>query len=84
MSNKTVPVLRLVDRDEARELPELSEELGASLTEIVGMAREGLLAMSVGVGLRVFAEICAGSASATAWPIRRVRRRGCTGPVGTG
>jgi putative transposase len=57
MSKKNVPVVRLVDRDEAAELPELSEELRAALTEVVGAAREGLLAMSVGVGLRVFAEM---------------------------
>jgi putative transposase len=57
MSNKTVPALRLVDRDEAPGVLELSEELRASLAEIADMAREGLLAMSVGVGLRVFAEM---------------------------
>lgn len=57
MSNKNVPALRLVDRDEAPELPELSDELRLALTELVGSAREGLLAMSVGVGLRVFAEM---------------------------
>lgn len=54
---KNVPALRLVDRDEVADAPGLCEELRASLTEIVGMAREGLLAMSVGVGLRVFAEM---------------------------
>jgi transposase-like protein len=57
MSKKNVPVVRLVDRDEAAELPELSEELRVALTEVVGAAREGLLAMSVGIGLRVFVEM---------------------------
>jgi putative transposase len=57
MSNKNVPELRVVDRDDAPELPDLSDELRAALTEVVGAAREGLLAMSVGVGLRVFAEM---------------------------
>ena len=57
MSNKNVPELRVVDRDDAPELPDLSDELRATLTEVVGAAREGLLAMSVGVGLRVFAEM---------------------------
>jgi transposase-like protein len=57
MSKKNVPALRVVDPDEIAELPALSDELRASLTEVVGAAREGLLAMSVGVGLRVFAEM---------------------------
>jgi transposase-like protein len=57
MSKKNVPVLRVVDRDEAVELPGLSEELRVALTEAAGAAREGLLAMSVGIGLRVFAEM---------------------------
>ena len=57
MSKKTVPVVRLVDRDEAAELPGLSEELRDALSEVVGAAREGLLAMSVGIGLRVFVEM---------------------------
>jgi transposase-like protein len=55
--NKNVPAVRLVERDEAASLPGLSEGLGDALTEVVGAAREGLLAMSVGVGLRVFAEM---------------------------
>jgi putative transposase len=47
----------LVERDEAPELPELSEELRLQLAEVAGAAREGLLAMSVAVGLRVMAEM---------------------------
>jgi transposase-like protein len=54
---KNVPALRVVDRDEVAETAELSDELRLALTELVGAAREGLLAMSVGVGLRVFAEM---------------------------
>ena len=57
MSNKNVPELRVVDRDDAPELPDLSDELRLALADVVGAAREGLLAMSVGVGLRVFAEM---------------------------
>ena len=56
MPKKNVPVVRLVDRDEAAEL-RMSEELRVVLTEVVGAAREGLLAMSVGIGLRVFVEM---------------------------
>ena len=51
---KNVPVVRVVERDEATEL---SEELHVELADIAGVAREGLLAMSVGVGLRVMAEM---------------------------
>lgn len=54
---KNVPVVRLVERDDAPELLELSEEVRVALTEVAGAAREGLLAMSVGVGLRVMAEL---------------------------
>jgi putative transposase len=54
---KNVVALRVVERDEAIEMPELSAELRLALTEVVGRAREGLLAMSVGVGLRIFAEM---------------------------
>jgi putative transposase len=57
MSNKNVAVLRVVDRDDVAELPELSDALRFALADVVGAAREGLLAMSVGVGLRVFAEM---------------------------
>jgi len=55
--SKNVPAVRLVDRDEAPELPELSDELRLAFTELAGAAREGLLAMSVSVGLRVMAEM---------------------------
>ena len=41
MSQKNVPALRLVDRDEASQLPELSGELRLALTEVAGAAREG-------------------------------------------
>lgn len=54
---KNVPALRLVERDEAPELPELSEELRAAMADITENVREGLLAMSVGVGFRVLAEM---------------------------
>ncbi len=54
---KNVPVVRVVERDDAAELPELGEEVRVALAEIAGAAREGLLAMSVGVGLRVMAEM---------------------------
>src|SRR5207253_1352859 len=49
--------LHLIERDDAAEMPELSPELRVVLTDVVGVACEGLLAMSVAVGLRVFAEM---------------------------
>jgi transposase-like protein len=55
--SKKLAALRLIDRDETPELPELSDELRLALADVVGAAREGLMAMSVGVGLRVFAEM---------------------------
>ncbi len=54
---KNVAALRVVDRDDAAQLPELSDELRLALADVVGAAREGLLAMSVAVGLRVMAEM---------------------------
>lgn len=42
--------LCLVERDQARELPELSDELRLQLAEVAGAAREGLLAMGVAGG----------------------------------
>ena len=51
---KTVPILSAVDDDDA---PELSAELRLAFEDIAELAREGLLAMSVGVGLRVMVEM---------------------------
>ncbi len=44
---KNVSALRLVDRDDAAQLPEMSDELRVALADVAGAAREGLLAMSV-------------------------------------
>ncbi len=57
MATKNLPAVRLVDRDEAPELPELSEDLRLAFTELADAAREGLLAVSVSVGPRVLAEM---------------------------
>ena len=54
---KNVAALRLVEREEAVEVPELSHELRTTMAEIGEAVREGLLAMSVGVGFRVLAEM---------------------------
>jgi transposase-like protein len=54
---KNLPALHLVDRDDASQSSELSEELRLAFADVAGAAREGLLAMSVAVGMRVMAEM---------------------------
>jgi hypothetical protein len=39
---KNVPVVRVVERDEASDLPEPSEELRVALSEVAGAARGSL------------------------------------------
>jgi transposase-like protein len=50
---KTVPTVRLADTTDAAELPDLPEEIRLAMTDIAGVAREGLLALSVAAGLAV-------------------------------
>ena len=55
---KTVPRLRVVsspDSPEIANLPDLSDEVRLALAGIAGVAREGLLAMSVAAGMAVMA-----------------------------
>ena len=52
---KTVPTVRLADTADAAALPDLPEEIQLALADIVGAAREGLMAMSVAAGLAVMA-----------------------------
>jgi putative transposase len=49
--------VRLADREDAAHLAELPDELRLAMSDIAGSAKEGLLAMSVAVGLRVMAEL---------------------------
>jgi putative transposase len=49
--------VRLADREDAAHLAELPDELRLAMTDIASSAKEGLLAMSVAVGLRVMAEL---------------------------
>jgi putative transposase len=65
---KKVSAVRLVERDEVEEMPELGEEVRVALAEIAGAAREGLLAMSVSVGLRVMAEMMDAEVAAKVGP----------------
>ena len=48
-----VPTLRVVSKDRASQLPDLTDEVRLALNEAALSAREGLLAMSVATGLRV-------------------------------
>jgi putative transposase len=57
MTKRNVASLRLVERDDPFELGELSEETRSALGSLFGAAREGLLAMSVSIGLGVFVEM---------------------------
>ncbi len=50
---KTVPTVRLADTADAVALPDLPEEVRLAMTDIVGAAREGLLALSVAAGMAV-------------------------------
>jgi putative transposase len=60
--------VRLVEREDAQALPGLPDELRRAMTEVAGAAREGLLAMSVAVGLQVMAELLEAEIVAKAGP----------------
>ena len=50
---KTVATVHLADAADAAGWPELPEEIQLAMTDIAGVAREGLLAMSVAAGMAV-------------------------------
>src|SRR5258706_13831726 len=52
---KTVPKLRVVAHDDTSQidLPDVPEEVGLALADVAGVAREGLLAVSVAAGMAV-------------------------------
>jgi putative transposase len=82
---KKVPAVRLVDREDGQALPGLPDELRVAMTEVAGAAREGLLAMSVAVGLQVMAELLDAEIAAKAGPRHakqpgRLARRHGTAP----
>jgi putative transposase len=60
--------VRLADREDAAHLAELPAELRLAMTDIAGSAKEGLLAMSVAVGLRVMAELMEAELAAKVGP----------------
>jgi hypothetical protein len=72
---KTVRVVRLVEREDSRTLPELPEELNMTMTEVAGAGQEGCLAMNVAVACRSSAAVrpsrsaSSPSSAEPAWPI---------------
>ena len=50
---KKVPAVRPAEREDIDQLPDLPEQVRLAMSEAAAAAREGLLAMSVAVGLRV-------------------------------
>jgi putative transposase len=72
----------LADGEDAAHLAELPDELRLAMTDIISSAKEGLLAMSVVVGLRVMAELLEAELVAkvgpkhTKQPGRAARRHG--------
>jgi putative transposase len=54
---KKIPAVHLAGREDAAHLPDLPEQVRLAMTEVAAAAREGLLAMSVAVGLRVMGEL---------------------------
>jgi putative transposase len=65
---KKVPAVRLAERQDAAQLPDLPEQVRLAMTEVAAAAREGLLAMSVAVGLRVMEELLEAELAAKVGP----------------
>lgn len=54
---KKLPAVRLAEREDVAQLPDLPEQVRLAMTRVVTAGREGLLAMSVAVGLRVMSKL---------------------------
>ena len=65
---KAVPTVFLADTADVAVLPDLPEEIQLALADIVGAAREGLMAMSVAAGLAVMAAMFEAEITAIAGP----------------
>ena len=63
-----VSTLRVVSKDRAPQLPELTEEVRLALSEAAVSAREGLLAMSVATGLKVMSAMMQAEITGLAGP----------------
>ena len=81
---KKVPATKVVNASEAAEMP-LPPQIQEALGELVGAAREGLLALSVGVGLGVVHELMEAEVDEVVGPKgrhdseREASRHGATG-----
>src|SRR5215510_345391 len=64
----SVPRPRIVSRSTVLEAEDLPEQVTIGLRELVGAAKEGLLALSVGVGLAVVHELFEAEVSRLAGP----------------
>jgi putative transposase len=60
--------VRLAAHQDAADLPDLPDELRVAMADVTAAAREGLLAMSVAVGLRVMAELMDAELTAATGP----------------
>jgi putative transposase len=60
--------VRLVEREDTALLDGLPDELRLAMTDVAAAAREGLLAMSVAIGLRVVGELLDAEMTATCGP----------------
>ena len=66
---KTVPRnVQIVTQDQAVDAPGLPQEVSLALADIAGVAREGLLAMSVAAGMAVMAAMFEAEVTAAAGP----------------
>ena len=64
----TIPRPRIVGRSSDLEAEDLPEQGTVAVRELVGAAKEGLLALSVGVGLAVVQELFAAEVTRLAGP----------------
>lgn len=79
---KNVSTVHVVADDDATVVPALSAELQTAFADVAELAREGLLAMSAAIGLRVMNEIAAAlhpRLELTAEPARAVLSAGRVG-----
>ena len=73
---KTVPTVRLADASDAAGWPELPEEIQLAMSDIAGVAREGLLAMSVAAGMVVMQAMFEAEIAAACGPKAATTRTG--------
>ncbi len=70
-----VPTLRVAEKADATQLPELAEEVRLALSEAAVSAREGLLAMSVATGMQVMVAMMEAEIAELAGPMGKHNRQ---------